>query len=352
MSSSSLQRIAMFIAAVGALVAAAQATSTAPGAGNRLLMTTYWADDVVALIDTQAATPHGEELWRIDVAKAAGCLKPYDVRLNKGGSLAFVSCSGADKIIAIDVPAQQVQYAVETGGAPRDLVLFDNDRKLLVANSGSDTVSVVDLTTRKKLYDFPVAVQPYGVAIAENGNTALVTGWASGDLHIVELGATSAKTRAVVPVGLLPYTVVAPAGQDNAFVAINADDTVVAVNIASGKVVHTIAVGKGPWSLAAALDGKEVLVTNNRSNSLSLLRIDAPSLKNGSAPAFSAGSQTLANGQVVVRRPKNASISANGKTAAFTELAGDQIVIVDLPSGKIVRAINGGKAPYGIEFLR
>lgn len=327
------------------------AQSVAPGGGNRLLMTTYWADDIVALLDIEA--PQGkEELWRIDVAKAAGCLKPYDVRLNKGGSLALVSCSGTNLVIAIDVPAQQVQYVIETGMAPRDLVLFDNDRRLLVANSGSDTVSVVDLVNRRKLYDVPVAVQPYGVAVTDGGKTALVTGWASGDLHILTLEAGSGTTRAVVDVGLLPYTVVAPPGSNSAFVAINADDKVVTVDLRTAKLERSIAVGRGPWSLASSMDGRRVLVTNNRSNSLSMIDVSTVGAAVAEPASFTAGSQHRGDGKVIERRPKNAAIGSGGSVAAFTELAGDQIVIVELPSGKIVRAIDGGKAPYGIEFLR
>jgi YVTN family beta-propeller protein len=341
--------VLLFAATATATALAAQ--STAPGGGNRLLMTTYWGDDIVALLDIQA--PAGkEELWRIDVAKAAGCLKPYDVRLNKGGSLALVSCSGTNLIIAIDVPAQQVQYVIETGLAPRDLVLFDNDRRLLVANSGSDTVSVLDLVNRRKLYDFPVAVQPYGVAVTDAGKTALVTGWASGDLHIFSLGAEAATSRAVVDVGLLPYTVVAPRGSTSAFVAINADDKVVKVDLNAGKIESSIPVGRGPWSLASSMDGQRVLVTNNRSNSLSLIDPSATGADGVQAASFTAGSQHRSGDKIIERRPKNAAIGSDGSVAAFTELAGDQIVIVELPSGKIVRAIDGGKAPYGIEFLR
>lgn len=337
---------ASILAAMIVVASSSQAATTAPGGGNRLLMTTYWGDDRVALVDIEARS-EGEEIWNIDVAKAANCLKPYDVRVTKGGAYAFVSCSGSKHVIAIDIAAQQVQWAVETGGAPRDLQLFDNDRKLIVANSGSNTVSVVDLTTRKKLYDFAAAVQPYGVALTDGGKTALVTGWASGDLHIVSLGETSAQTRAVVPVGLLPYTVVAAPALGRAYVAVNAEDRVTVVDLKTAKVTEHVAVGRGPWSLAAAVDGKSMLVTNNRSNSLSLMRVDGTGGEPDKIKTFGAGSHGA-----VERRPKNASLSADGSTAAFTDLAADQIVVLDVASGALKRVIQGGKAPYGIEFLR
>jgi ADP-ribose pyrophosphatase YjhB (NUDIX family) len=114
------------------------------GKGNRVILAAYWGDDKVALIDLNGESGH-EEVWTLDTLKTAGCPKPYDVRANKRGDEAFVSCSGADKIAVIDIIAQQIKYTVTTGSSPRDLQLFDNDRKLIVANSGNDTVSVVNV---------------------------------------------------------------------------------------------------------------------------------------------------------------------------------------------------------------
>lgn len=324
-------------------------------AGNRLVLATYWGDDRVALLDTQGEAGK-EEIWAVDVLKLAGCAKPYDVRAAKDGEKAYVSCSGSNKVAIIDIVAQQARSSdtIETGSSPRDLQLYDNDRKLIVANSGSDTVSVINVELREKLYDFNVSVQPYGVAVVDNGSTALVTGWASGDLHIVELGDKSAGATTKIEVGLLPYTVIAPGDGRTAYVASNGTHSVVAVDIEQKRVVNRTRVGRNPWSLAASLDGQSLLVTNNRSNSLSLM-------KTGSAPSpafslvsneFSGGFQLQPSGDNTARAPKNASVSSDGNTGVFTDLANNQVVVVDLPSGNIRKVINAGKAPYGIEFLK
>lgn len=349
MQYSSLSRVKLVLAAV---LLAFGADAAAPDAQiHRLLLATYWGEDKVALIDTQAESQKAE-LWAVDVLKSSACSKPYDVRVDKRAGHAFVSCSGSDQIAVIDLPAQQVQYTITTGPSPRDLQLFDDDKKLIVANSGNDTVSVIDVAERKKIYDFPVSVQPYGVAVTDNGKVALVTGWASGDLHIFSLGATSATERARIPVGLLPYTVVAPSGTHRAYVAVNGADSVVAIDLLEGKSAGTIRVGGGPWSLALSPDERTILVTDNRSDSLSVLDTKELPAAGAAAPSFTAGLQEMPDGSGIERRPKNASISADGKLAAFTDLANDQIVVVDLPGGKIRRVINAGRAPYGIEFVK
>ncbi|MEX3842831.1 YncE family protein [Paraburkholderia sp. BR10882] len=320
--------------------------------GNRMVLLTYWGDDKIALVDIQGDPGH-EEVWAIDTLKTAGCAKPYDIRSNQKGDEAYVSCSGSDKIAVVDVLAQQVKYTVKTGLSPRDLALFNSDSKLLVANSGSDTATVVDLKAQKKLYDFDVSSQPYGVAVTKDGKTALITGWASGDLHTFQLGDSSAKEIGKVDVGLLPYTVVIPNDGDKAYVAANASHAVSIVDVPSTKLLARVSVGRNPWSLAASPDGKQVLVTNNRSNNLSLLKTGLAPMAVGKEQTFiAAGAQEQPNGESVNRAAKNASISSDGKTGAFTDLANNQLCIVDLASGKITKVINVGKAPYGIEFLK
>lgn len=320
--------------------------------GGRLILATYWGDDKVALIDLQGESGK-EEIWTLDTLKAVGCSKPYDVRANNKGDEAWVTCSGTNQIALIDIVAQQVKATIRTGSSPRDLVYFDNYTKLIVANSGDDTVSVVDAVNRVKLYDFSVSSQPYGVAVSADNKTAMVTGWASGDLHVVRLGATSATVLGKVDIGLLPYTVVAPGDGKTAYVAAAGSHIVAAVDTEKVALVSRTRVGRNPWSLAASPLGDKILVTNNRSNNLSLLKTGlAPLAAADNAPFISAGSQLMSNGDEIKRAAKNASISSDGQSAVFTDLANNQIVVLDLATGGIKKVINVGKAPYGIEYIR
>lgn len=334
------------------LLAAHSFAGNSSAKGGRLILATYWGDDKVALIDLQGELGK-EEIWTLDTLKAVGCAKPYDIRANKKGDEAWVSCSGTDQIALIDIVAQQVKATVKTGSSPRDLVYFDNDTKLLVANSGDDTVSVIDAVKRVKLYDFSVSAQPYGVAVSPDGKTAMVTGWASGDLHIARLGPSNATVMGKVDIGLLPYTVVAPGDGKIAYVAAAGSHIVATVDTEKMVLTNKTKVGRNPWSLAATPLGDQILVTNNRSNNLSLLKTGMAPLADTEKQLFiSAGAQLLANGDEVKRAAKNASVSADGKSAAFTDLANNQIVLIDLPTRTIKRVINVGKAPYGIEYIR
>jgi YVTN family beta-propeller protein len=341
------------ISTLCALFIPASAIAGGSANGDRLAMVTYWGDDRVALIDTQGQDGK-EEVWSIDVLKAAGCPKPYDVRINASGSKAFVSCSGGDEVIVIDIVAQLVEWKIKTGKSPRDLQLFNNDHRLLVANSGSDTVSVVDVDTRKVVYDVPVGLQPYGVALAQGGKVGLITGWASGDLHILSLGETSGRVTSRVKIGLLPYTVVAPKDGNMAYVAANGDHAVVAVNIAKHVVVKSQPVGRNPWSIAINPEGTRLLVANNRSGNLSVLgtTVSGGNAAFGSQKFIDAGASLNQAGVSTARAAKNVALTTDGLTGIFTDLANNQVVVVDVASGVIKKVISVGKAPYGIEMIR
>jgi YVTN family beta-propeller protein len=337
-------------AAVGLALALNAQAGNSLGKGDRYVLVTYWGDDKIALIDLQAQAGR-EEHWSIDSLKA-GCPKPYDIRANKKSDTAYASCSGGDMVLVIDIVAQQVKGSIKTGASPRDLVLFDDDKKLIVANSGADTVSVIDTAKAAKLYDFSVASQPYGVAVTRDNKQALVTGWASGDLHFFQLGENSAQRLGRVDVGMLPYTVITAGPGTSAYVAANGSHMVAQIDVATRQVAQRIQVGRNPWSLAANREGTQILVTNNRSNNLSLLRTGMAPSAAGAQTLMSAGAQPQASGIEAVRRhPKNASIGADGKTAVFTDLANNQLAVVDLGTGAITKVINVGKAPYGIEYI-
>lgn len=323
-----------------------------PSIGNRVVVVTYWGDDRVALIDLDGQ-PGQEEIWSIDVLQSSGCAKPYDVKVDKKGRFAYVTCSGANKVVVIDIVAQLPSHTIPSGNGPRDLFLTEDEQRLVVANSGEDTLAVLSVVDRKVLYKVDVGLQPYGVALAQKDQLALVTGWASGDLSFIDLQASSGTVVGKVKVGLLPYTVVTLAGDKLAYVTVNGDHQVVAVDYEKKQVVGTIQVGRNPWGAAPSVDGNSLLIANNRSGNASILT--AKSGKGnlmvedrkialgvgGKGPTVSAEAKA-----------KNATIALNGERGVITDLANNELMILDLKSGVKVKTISVGKAPYGIEFVR
>lgn len=323
--------------------------------GNRLVIVTYWGDDRVALIDLNGQ-PGQEEIWNIDVLQSHGCSKPYDVKVESRSRYAYVTCSASDTILVIDIVAQLASHTIPTGNGPRDIWLTADGERAVVANSGEDTVSVISLAERRVLYKVEVGLQPYGVALTENDSLAIVTGWASGDVHFIELGQTSGRIVARAPVGLLPYTVVVPPGDTTAYVTVNGSHRVVALDVPGRRVAQSIEVGRNPWGAAPSADGMTLLVSNNRSNDVSILRhqgVRSPGsiLSEDRRVTLGMGGRSGAPASVSAKA-KNASISLDGTRGVLTDIGNNELVVIDMQNGTKVRTISTGRAPYGLEFIR
>jgi YVTN family beta-propeller protein len=154
-----------------------------------------------------------------------------------------------------------------------------------------------------------------------------------------------------VKAGLLPYTVVAPGQGSTAYVAANGDHSILTVDVNARRIVGTQKVGRNPWSVATNPAGTKLLVANNRSANLSLLPT-TNTLPGFSTPRSIVAGYVISGGNRTARAAKNVALSIDGKTGVFTDLANNQVVVVDTDTGQLVRAINVGKAPYGIELLR
>lgn len=327
----------------------------AASVGNRLVIVTYWGDDEIALVDLQGQ-PGAETVFRLDVLKDHGCSKPYDVKVNSQGSRAYVTCSGASKLIIVDLVAQLVAGEIPTQNGPRDIALTKDETRAIVANSGSDTISVIDIPGRRILYNISnVGNQPYGTALTNDEKIIVSTAWASGDVFFIEIGATAGTVLGRTEVGPLPYTVVIPPEENIAYVTVNASHSVVALDIAGRRITATIPVGRNPWGAAPSVDGRTIVVANNRSNNISILTNAAARgalMIERTRVTLGSGGRAATGQAVVESKAKNASISADGKTGVFTDLANNELMLVDLQSGVKTRTIGVGKAPYGIEFVR
>jgi YVTN family beta-propeller protein len=323
----------------------------APSIGNRFVVVTYWGEDHVAMIDLDGV-PGSETVFDIDVLKTKNCSKPYDVKINRTGTKAYVTCSGTDKIIIIDLIAQLPDpNDITSGSGPRDIALSRDEKIAVVANSGEDTISVINIPERRVLYKVPVE-QPYGVALNGDETLAAVTTWASGDLHLITLGQTSGTVQRKIAVGPLAYTVVIPPGEDIAYVTVNARHVVIAVDTKTGAILGPIAVGHNPWGAGPSTDGKVLLVANNRSADVTILK------NNSGKGTLMVAETTITTGAggkgpgAVMSAPKNVSVSANGQRGVVTDLANNEVMVLNLQNGTKIKTINVGKAPYGIEFAR
>ena len=188
--------------------------------------------------------------------------KAYVTLVNEN-AVAVISTS-TNTVIDTDPEADGVQH-IPVGDRPRGIAISPDGNEAYVANAGDDTVSVIDINADPKtaVAIIEVGDEPQGVAFASDGATAYVTNIGDDTVSVIDT-ATRTQTTTIA-VGRSPQSVavaVTPNGP-RAYVPNFDDNTVTVINLTT----HTplpdpLAVGEGPFGVAASVDGTRVYVTN------------------------------------------------------------------------------------------
>ncbi|SHJ27207.1 hypothetical protein SAMN02745165_01927 [Malonomonas rubra DSM 5091] len=102
--------------------------------------------------------------------------QPTGLALDQAGRRAYVSLSGEDAIVAIDLVRQQVERKIRLrpGDRPQRLSLSDRGQRLLVSLPGGNAVSIVDTQLFRELQRVHFITRPAEVISAANSQRAYV----------------------------------------------------------------------------------------------------------------------------------------------------------------------------------
>jgi YVTN family beta-propeller protein len=176
---------------------------------------------------------------------------------------------------------------------------------------------------------------------------------------------------------LLPVLAVLAAGPARAalaWVTNQGDDTVVAVDTATGKVVQTVPVGAKPAGVALSPDGRRIYVTNPEGRSLSVVTrgAGAPVVQEVPAGAGPLGVAVAPDGRVFVAdwygdtvavldpagaplgtlhvgaSPSGMAADPAGTRLYVANREGDSLSVIDLATLATVATVPVGHAPFGV----
>jgi YVTN family beta-propeller protein len=335
------------------------------GTGTFVLCTN-WGDDTLSLVNID----EGRELSIIKVGR-----KPYDIKVDAKGRFAYASSSGGDFISVVDIQAMLEAYRIPVGQGPREIDLSGDGKRAVVANAGDDSISVVDLESRRELYKVGVGAIPYGVGFAKNDHFAVVSNWGESTISIVDLDQRKEVKR--IKSGALPYTVIVSQPLNLALVTNFGAHQATSIDLATLQETKPLQLGRSPWGGSATSDGKTAFVANFYSNELSVIKLETVVSKRADgaelAGVGAAGTAATEIARISLNRQGDANAGANltglggggpdgkaknvvarddGQLAVSSDLANNQLMIIDIPGRKVLKTIQVGKAPYGIAFLR
>jgi len=262
-------------------------------------------DNTVSAIDT--ATNQVVAIIPI----AAG---PHGMAITPDGDRVYVSSDGSNIVSIIDTASDRVEGTIVVGKSPHGVTLVPDKRLLLVAVNGEDKIAFVDIPALSVIASVSVG-KPHTIAVTPDGKTAYVSsqlpghfglavidiaartvvrtiplektprdleyGFDSHALYFTEAGIsavevldpTSDKIIAEIPTGLSPHYVNHFRNAAYGMAIVQGPGELFLFDPKTRKAVRSIKVGDQPHWLALSGDGKTAFVTNEGSNTLSIVDI-------------------------------------------------------------------------------
>ncbi|WP_292783266.1 hypothetical protein, partial [Methylophilus sp. UBA6697] len=232
------------------------------------------------------------------------------------GAVAYVSTQDAG-VNVIDLATMQVtkQFDVKAQG-PRGLAVTDDGKQLVVATRENGSVSVIDTATGEVVKQIEVGKNPEFVRIS--GNFAYVSSEPSakagpppkpGEKHEEDDDDDDEKIPAKIAV----------------------------VDLSKGEKIREITGGPETEGLEFSADGKQLVITNEADNTVTVHNIETGELV-----------KTIATHEYG-DRPRGIKVSPDGNTYLATLEFGNKFLVMD-KGFNVVRTVDTAETPYGIAY--
>ncbi len=246
-----------------------------------------------------------------------------------------------DANLAIVDPASgTVLGRVAVGQGPHELVVSADGKTAFASNYGTGpapgrTISMIDVAAQKELRRIDVSPlsRPHGLAFA-NGRLYFT---AEADKTIGRYDPATDTIDWTFATGQATTHMVLPTGDARTIFTSNiGGDSVSAIQQGAGGAwtQTVIPVGKGPEGIDLSPDGREIWSAHSRDGGVSIIDVATKKVV-----------QTIAVG---TKRSNRIKLTPDAKFALVSDLEAGELVVLDAPARKAIRRIPLGRMPEGI----
>jgi DNA-binding beta-propeller fold protein YncE len=236
-----------------------------------------------------------------------------------------------------------VTGTIQVGPKPHHIEASRDGRRVVFGEFGTNGAGVID-TGSDRLAEYTASANPvartHQAYPARSGRTLFATNEVANEIVAIDL--PSGRLAFTAAVGERPSEVLATPDGKRAYVSVRGEDKIKLVDLASRAIRREVAVGTQPDTLQLTPDGR-TLVVALRGKPAQLVFVDTRSFT-ASAPLTIAGADTTAGHHF---------LSANGRfTVAAFEGPAAGVAVVDNTSKCVVAtyADPGGGRPHGIYY--
>jgi YVTN family beta-propeller protein len=229
----------------------------------------------------------------------------------------------ADTVSFIDLASGTELAEVKTGPKPHEVAISPDGTRAMVVAYGGTTLDLFDVRQAKKIgtCDLAPNERPHGIVWTKS-NAILATTEGSSTVTLVTPDCGRASSVATGQKG--SHMLVVDEARNRAYVSNLQDQSVTALDLASGKKIGDFNAAEEPEGIDLTPDGSELWVANRASNTVYVLDPDS-----------GARLDSIDVGNMPIRL----AISPDGKWAVTSNMRDGSISVIDVEKRENVRTI-------------
>ena len=265
--------------------------------------------------------------------------RPRDMQWSPDKSLLYVGASADSRIDIIDVAKLEVVGYVTPGDDPDQFAITKDGKLLIAANEDDNLATFLDISGNDILDQIPTGVEPEGVILSPDGKRVYITAEVSQMIHVVDMA--SHEVLADILVGSRPRRAFFTHDGKEYWVTNEISGYVSIIDTESLEVtgeVHFDPKGAPgdvtPVGIALGPDGKTAYVTLGHANRLALVDV---------------ATREVLKYLLVGKRAWNLDFSGDNKWLYVVNSGSDDVSIIDVEAGKVVKTVPVGRYPHALK---
>ncbi|HVR86610.1 MAG TPA: cytochrome D1 domain-containing protein, partial [Planctomycetota bacterium] len=208
--------------------------------------------------------------------------------------------------------------------------------KVYVGNFKDNTVSVIDTATGTVVATIPVAPGPHGISVTPDGRRVFVSGDSGSGVSVIDTATD--RVIEVIEVGKAPHGLAITPDGNTLLVGVYGENRVAFVDVLSNAVVATVPVPK-PHTIAIRPDGKTAYVASQEPGKFALVVVDLTS-------------RSVVRAVTLERAPRDPEFGFDGKALYFTLAGVNAVEVLDPTTDKVVAEVPTGVSPHLAKLYR
>jgi YVTN family beta-propeller protein len=310
-------------------------------------------DGAVFTADEDGNTATRLDLSTGETRRVALDISPHNIHASDDGSLLLIVGptvgpahddghvhGDAGQLVVLDPGTlEEVRPAVPAGEHPAHVVVDGRNRFAYITDSGPDVVVVVDLREGRVVQEVATCGYPHGLRISPDGRELYVACVESDEVAVIDIESITEVVR--IEVGRAPVQVGFTPDGRYVFVSLRDEDAVAVIETRTRRVLRSIPVGRGPIQVFATPDGRFMYAANEGTVEQPDSTVSVIDIQRGEV-AETVTTGAGAHGVVV---------SPDSRLALISNLFDNTVSVIDVATQRVVATHPVGEGPAGITFV-